>query len=137
MVISSRTIHSASLILVGLLTLASGAFAEVIVSVDRYSVDLNESFILEITLGTDTDLEPDLSVLDDNFYRGQLSQLSNTSIINGQISRSRTWTVALMAKTISSNQETLVPKRARDGARSRKLTMRLMPRLRRRFSERA
>ncbi|MDG2107465.1 MAG: BatD family protein [Woeseiaceae bacterium] len=99
MVISSRTIHSASLILVGLLTLASGAFAEVIVSVDRYSVDLNESFILEITLGTDTDLEPDLSVLDDNFYRGQLSQLSNTSIINGQISRSRTWTVALMAKT--------------------------------------
>jgi len=49
-------------------------------------------------------MEPDLSVLDENFYRGQLSQLSNTSIINGQIRRSRTWTIALMAKATGKQE---------------------------------
>ncbi len=80
--------------------LATGsALAGVTASVDRPSVDLNESFMLEIVVDTHIDVEPDLSVLDEKFYRGQVSQLSNTSIINGQIRRSRTWTITLMAKT--------------------------------------
>ncbi len=81
-----------------LLAVASNALADVTARVDRPSVDLNESFVLEVMIDTNIDMEPDLSVLDENFYRGQLSQLSNTSIINGQIRRSRTWTIALMAK---------------------------------------
>ncbi len=55
--------------------------------------------MLEIIVDTGTDEEPDLTVLDEGFYVGQVSQLSNTSIINGEIRRSRTWTVALMPKT--------------------------------------
>ena len=84
--------------LCGLLAVASNALADVTARVDRPSVDLNESFVLEIMVDSNIDMEPDLSVLDEKFYRGQLSQLSNTSIINGQIRRSRTWTIALMAK---------------------------------------
>lgn len=95
----SKLIRNALLGVCGLLVVASYAFADVTARIDRPSVDLNESFILEITVDTNIDMEPDLTVLDDKFYRGQLSQLSNTSIINGQISRSRTWTIALMAKS--------------------------------------
>ena len=89
-----------------LLAFTSSAFAGVTARVDRASVDLNESFMLEIMVDTDIDMTPDLTVLDADFYRGQLSQLSNTSIINGQIRRSRTWTVGLMAKKTG---EQLIP----------------------------
>ena len=113
MVTSGKAIRITLLSSVGLLALIVNAFADVTASVDRNSVDLNESFVFEITVNanidvkpigrgeftaTDSDAEPNLSVLDENFYRGQLSQLNNTSIINGQISRSRIWTVALMAR---------------------------------------
>jgi hypothetical protein len=83
---------------------SSNAAAAVTARVDRPSVDLNESFVLELSIDTNIDMEPDLSVLDENFYRGQLSQLSNTTIINGQIRRSRTWTVNLMAKVTGKQQ---------------------------------
>jgi hypothetical protein len=90
--------------LCGLLAVASNALADVTARVDRPSVDLNESFVLEVMVDSNIDMEPDLSVLDENFYRGQLSQLSNTSIINGQIRRSRTWTIALMAKATGKQE---------------------------------
>jgi len=92
-------IRNSLLGLCGLLAVFSNAFADATARIDRPSVDLNESFVLELTVDTNIDMEPDLAVLDDKFYRGQLSQLSNTSIINGQIRRSRTWTIALMAKS--------------------------------------
>ncbi len=97
--LNSKLIRNSLLSLCGFLVVFSNAFAEVTARIDRPSVDLNESFVLEITVDTNIDMEPDLTVLDDKFYRGQLSQLSNTSIINGQIRRSRTWTIALMAKS--------------------------------------
>ncbi len=90
--------------LCGLLAVASSAMADVTARIDRPSVDLNESFVLEIMVDSNIDTEPDYSVLDENFYRGQVSQLSNTSIVNGQIRRSRTWTIALMAK-VTGRQE--------------------------------
>jgi len=80
------------------LLVATQAAAAVRAQVDRPSVDLNESFMLEVIVDTNTDLEPDLTVLDTDFYVGQISQLSNTSIYNGEIRRSRTWTIALMPK---------------------------------------
>jgi len=80
------------------LMFAVTAAATVTARVDRPTVDLNESFSLEVVVDSSTDLEPDLTVLEENFYVGQVSRLSNTSIINGDIQRSLTWTVALMPK---------------------------------------
>lgn len=80
------------------LLLATVSVAAVTTSVDRPNVDLNESFTLEIVVDSNTDLEPDLTVLDQDFHVGQVSKLSNTSIFNGEIRRSLTWTVVLMAK---------------------------------------
>jgi hypothetical protein len=74
------------------------AQAAVIAAVDRANVELNESFTLKITVDTAIDVEPDASALDEDFFVGTRSQLSNTTIVNGQISRSRTWTYVLMAK---------------------------------------
>ena len=72
--------------------------AAVTASIDRADIEINESFMLKVTVDTDIDTEPDASVLEADFNVGQRSQLSNTTIINGQISRSRTWTYVLMPK---------------------------------------
>jgi hypothetical protein len=72
--------------------------AAVVASVDRDDVELNESFTLKLTVDTAIDTVPDVSALEQDFYIGSTSQLSNTTIVNGQISRSRTWTYVLMAK---------------------------------------
>jgi hypothetical protein len=77
---------------------ASSAGAAVRAQIDRLTVDLNESFMLEVIVDSNTDLEPDLTPLEADFYVGQISQLSNTSIFNGEIRRSRTWTIALMPR---------------------------------------
>ncbi len=72
--------------------------AAVIASVDRDEVELNESFTLKVIVDSAIEVVPDVSALDQDFYIGSTSQLSNTTIVNGQISRSRTWTYMLMAK---------------------------------------
>ena len=87
-----------ALLFVGLGVLSISAEAAVIAAVDRANVELNESFTLKITVDTAIDVEPDASALDEDFYVGTRSQLSNTTIVNGQISRSRTWTYVLMAR---------------------------------------
>ena len=97
MVIAGRTLQRWFAGLVCLL-LAVPALADVVARVDRPVVDLNESFTLELTVTTTTDAEPDLAVLEDDFFVGQVSMLTNTSIINGDIQRSKTWTIALMPK---------------------------------------
>jgi len=74
------------------------ADAAVTARVDRNTIDLNESFMLEIVVDTEIDLQPDISALHEDFHVGQSSQISNTMIINGEISRSRTWSYQLMAK---------------------------------------
>ncbi len=79
---------------------SSLAQAAVTARVDRPTVDLNESFTLEVIVDSNTDLEPDLTMLEENFYVGQVSKLSNTSIYNGDIQRSLTWAVALMPKKL-------------------------------------
>jgi len=84
--------------LLALLLPAESLQAAVIASIDRATVELNESFTLKITVDTAIDVEPDASLLEEDFYVGTRSQLSNTTIVNGQISRSRTWTYVLMAK---------------------------------------
>jgi hypothetical protein len=80
------------------LWLPHASLAAVVASVDRSDVELNESFTLKVTVDTAIDTEPDAKSLEDDFYVLSRSELSNTMIINGQISRSRTWTYVLMAK---------------------------------------
>ena len=87
-----------SVLLFALSCSVSTVNAAVIASVDRANVELNESFTFKVMVDTSIDIEPDASALDTDFYVGNRSQLSNTTIVNGQISRSRTWTYVLMAK---------------------------------------
>ncbi len=89
--------------------LTSLASAAVTARVDRPNVDLNESFTLDIEIDDATDLEPDLSVLDQDFFVGQVSKLSNTSIFNGEIRRTLKWSVALMPKRAGTQQVPPVP----------------------------
>jgi hypothetical protein len=81
-----------------ILLAASGTNAAVTASIDRADIDLNESFTLDITTDLNIDAQPDVSVLEENFFVGQGSQLSNTTIINGQIRRSKTWSYVLMPR---------------------------------------
>lgn len=89
---------SQSLIVAAALLLAMQVSAAVVASVDRADVEINESFTLKVLVDTDVDVEPDATALETDFFVGQRSQLSNTTIVNGQISRSRTWTYVLMPK---------------------------------------
>lgn len=100
----TNSLLSRFLPLVACLLLTATASAAVTARIDRPVVDLNESFTLEIQVDSSTDLEPDLTVLEENFYVGQVSQLSNTSIINSEIRRSMTWTVMLMAKRTGTQE---------------------------------
>ncbi|MCH7821113.1 MAG: protein BatD [Proteobacteria bacterium] len=76
----------------------ASALATVTASVDRVDVELNESFTLALTTDTNIDMQPDMTVLEQDFIVGQASQLSNTTIANGQIRRSKTWTYSLRPK---------------------------------------
>ncbi len=87
----------------GIVTLAglfavADATAAVTARVDRPDIELNESFTLEIVSDGNIDEQPDVSVLESDFYVGQGSQLSNTTIVNGRIERSKTWSYVLMPR---------------------------------------
>ncbi|HWM28304.1 MAG TPA: BatD family protein [Woeseiaceae bacterium] len=87
-----------ALLLVFATWLPAMAQGSVVATVDRADVELNESFTLKVTVDTAIDTEPDATALEDDFYVLSRSELSNTMIVNGQISRSRTWSYVLMAK---------------------------------------
>ena len=74
------------------------AHAGVTASIDRADIELNESFTLELTTDENIDELPNVSVLEKDFRVSQPSQLSNTTILNGQIRRSKTWSYVLMPK---------------------------------------
>ena len=86
------------LAIAALLQWALNVEAAVTASIDRADVEINESFTLKVLVDSGVDVEPDASALETDFFVGQRSQLSNTTIVNGQISRSRTWTYVLMPR---------------------------------------
>ncbi|MGI9201199.1 MAG: BatD family protein [Woeseiaceae bacterium] len=86
------------LILLFTLLLSVQAMAGVTASIDRADIELNESFTLEITSDSNIEMQPDIAVLENDFHVGQSNQLSNTTIMNGQIRRSKTWSYVLMPK---------------------------------------
>ena len=85
-----------------LLVVFSNSQAAISASVDRARVEQNESFTLEIIIDSNSDLAPDLGPLEVDFFVGQTSRLSNTRVDHGAITRSMTWTIALMAKRAGS-----------------------------------
>jgi hypothetical protein len=91
-------VHKSVLIALAVILLSVESLAAVVTRVDRADIELNESFTLEVISDANIDSQPDVSVLDESFYIGQGSQLSNTTIVNGQIRRSKTWTYVLMPK---------------------------------------
>jgi len=95
--INNRARHIAWLAIMALLATTT-ASAGVTARVDRNTIDLNESFLLEVVVDSDINIEPDISALEEIVEVGQRSQLSNTMYVNGEITRSRTWTYQLMAK---------------------------------------
>ena len=78
---------------------SDAVLAAVVTRIDRADIELNESFTLEVISDEIIDQQPDISALERDFYIGQGSQLSNTTIVNGQIRRSKTWTYVLMPKS--------------------------------------
>jgi hypothetical protein len=92
--------------------------AAVVARVDRTDIELNESFTLEVITDENIDLQPDTSSLETDFYVGQSSQLSNTTIVNGQIERSKTWTFVLMPKRAG---EIIIPPISIGGQKSQPL----------------
>ena len=78
--------------------LAVAADAEVIARVDRSGIELNESLRLEIFVDSDEDLEPDISVLEQDFSIGQSGHIGNTIITDERVRRRDTWTFVLMPK---------------------------------------
>lgn len=93
-----RRVVQLTLLGVAFILPAWSALAAVIATVDRADVEVNESFTLKVSVDTDVDVEPDASALETDFIIGQRGRLSNTTIENGQIRRSRIWTYVLMPR---------------------------------------
>ena len=74
------------------------AYAEVSAELNQYIVPFGESVQLTITAVGDTDGEPELSPLKQDFDILSQSQSSNYSFINGSMSSSKTWSYNLMPK---------------------------------------
>ncbi len=94
----ARRLGAAAAVLLAFAVPVPEALASVVATIDRGDVELNESFTLEVIVDTAIDAEPDASALEEDFYIISRNELRNTTIINGQINRNRTWTYVLMAK---------------------------------------
>ncbi len=90
------------LILALLLIPALGLSAQLEAVPDRSRVGLEESFTLELRASGSVDGSPDLSVLEEDFELLGRSQSSQVQIINGDMSRSTTWSLSLLARSAGS-----------------------------------
>ena len=87
-----------TMVLAAVFLVAAPAMAEVIASVDRAFVELNESFIYKLTVDSRIDAEPNVAELDKDFFVGSRSYITNTTILNGDVQKIITWSYVLMAK---------------------------------------
>lgn len=72
--------------------------AEIVVSVDRETVEENESFMIEFTAFESVDDSPNFNPLKQDFRIINQNQSSNLQIINGRINRETKWSLILMPK---------------------------------------
>ncbi len=89
-------------LLVTLLALAMASFgvfaADIVASVDRNPVNLDESFKILFTASDSPDGEPDFAPLEQDFSILNQSQSSSSSWVNGNYSKTIRWTLEVMAK---------------------------------------
>lgn len=88
------------LLLLTLLVLLShtAIAADILVSVDRQPVNLDESFKILFTANENPDNEPDLSPLEKDFSIINHSQSSSSSWVNGDYQKSVRWSIEVTAK---------------------------------------
>ncbi|WP_455219306.1 BatD family protein, partial [Kaarinaea lacus] len=98
--------------------------ASIEATIDRNTVQENESINLTFSSDTDVDDDPDFSPLEKDYRILNRSQSSNISIINGRVSRQMTWQLMLMPKR-SGNLN--VPAIAFGNDRSNALTLNVVP----------
>ncbi len=80
------------------LLITTSALAEVVATIDRTSVELNESFTLKVIVDSQLDVEPNIDALSEDFMVGVQPRVSNTTIINGDVQRTMNYSYVLMAK---------------------------------------
>jgi hypothetical protein len=80
------------------LLLAATAQAALTLSVDRNPVGMDESFTLTLSSDESLDGDPDFSWIDREFEVVSRQQSSNIQMINGDVSRSLTWTMSVLPK---------------------------------------
>lgn len=85
-----------------LLSIQSVYAVPISVSVDRNPVNLDESFQIIFVANKAPDDDPDFAPLDKDFEILGSSQSSNTSIINGEFSKTIQWKLNVMAKRAGS-----------------------------------
>lgn len=96
--VAQMKIISRSLVLIGGLLLAISAQAALTLSVDRNPVALDESFTLTLSSDESLDGEPDFDWIDRELEVVSRQQSSNIQMINGDVSRSITWSMTVLPK---------------------------------------
>lgn len=94
----SRTAMKSIAVVVVVFIFSTQALAGVVATVDRASVELNESFNLKLTVDSHIRAEPNVEALEKDFLVGPRSYISNTTIMNGDVKKIITWSYILMAK---------------------------------------
>ncbi len=87
-----------SIVLILIFTTSFVSAAQIRASVDRNPIPVGESFRLIIETSGSVDDEPDFTGLKKNFRVLSTGQSSNFSLINGSITRNKTWTMVLIAE---------------------------------------
>lgn len=85
------------LLMLGLIAQSAGA-AQIIVTVDRNPVNINESFQILFNSNESPDGMPDFSALERSFTILNQSQRTSASLVNGKASKNIQWTLDVMAK---------------------------------------
>ncbi|MGR9114396.1 MAG: BatD family protein [Gammaproteobacteria bacterium] len=97
--------------------------AEIVASVDRNPVNLNESFQIVFSASESPDEDPDFGPLEEDFEILNRSQSSSTSIINGEFNKTIQWKLNVMAKRAGS---LMIPSIAFGDDSSQPLSLRVM-----------
>lgn len=85
--------------LMALSLFAPPATAEILAELSRNPISIDESFQLVLRSDSATDSDPDFTVLEQDFRILGQSQSQNIQMINGQVTRSTSWNLTLMAKS--------------------------------------
>ena len=97
MLIKNQFIRSVLVLILTLAVYPAGA-AEITVSVDRNPAALNESFVMIFESDGEVDADPDFSLLNRDFQIISSGVSSNMSIVNGEVTSNKRWTLNVIAR---------------------------------------